>query len=155
MLVYGSYIEDGQAESGRNMLDSLIAALPLELSDVRASILQRADSVAVVADTRAKLGEGFQLYRDALFRDALRFLQEADERTDLDVDQRLIVKELLAGVLYSFQRVPDADEVYRSVFELDPDFNLSAHLERVRALYGLTVFADEMLAHFSEIGPLL
>ena len=155
LLVYGSYIEDGQAESGRNMLDSLIAALPLELSDVRASILQRADSVAVVADTRAKLGEGFQLYRDALFRDALRFLQEADECTDLDVDQRLIVKELLAGVLYSFQRVPDADEVYRSVFELDPDFNLSAHLERVRALYGLTVFADEMLAHFSEIGPLL
>ena len=39
LLVYGSYIEDGQAESGRNMLDSLIAALPLELSDVRASIL--------------------------------------------------------------------------------------------------------------------
>ena len=155
LLVYGSYIEDGQAEDGRNMLDSLIAALPPELSDVRASILQRADSVAVVADTRAKLGEGFQLYRDALFRDALRFLQEADERTDLDVDQRLIVKELLAGVLYSFQRVPDADEVYRSVFELDPDFNLSAHLDRVRELYGLTVFADEMLAHFSEIGPLL
>ena len=67
----------------------------------------------------------------------------------------IIVKELMAGVLYSFQRVPDADEVYRSVFELDPDFNLSAHLERVRELYGLTVFADEMLTHFSEIGPLL
>ena len=58
-------------------------------------------------------------------------------------------------MLYSFQRVPDADEVYRSVLELDPDFNLSAHLDRVRELYGLTVFADEMLAHFSEIGPLL
>ena len=45
LLVYGSYIEDGQAEAGRNMLDSLIAALPPELRDVRASILQRADSV--------------------------------------------------------------------------------------------------------------
>ena len=105
LLVYGSYVEDGQAEAGRSMLDSLVAALPPELSEVRGSVLQRADSVAAVADTRGKLGEGFQLYRDALFRDALRFLQAADERTDLDVDQRLIVKELMAGVLYSFQRI--------------------------------------------------
>ena len=155
LLVYGSYVEDGQAEAGRSMLDSLVAALPPELSEVRASVLQRADSVAAVADTRGKLGEGFQLYRDALFRDALRFLQAADERTDLDVDQRLIVKELMAGVLYSFQRIQDADEVYRSVFELDPDFNLSAHMEHVSEVYGITVFADDMLAHFSEIGPLL
>ena len=154
LLVYGSYVEAGEDENGRSMLDSLIAALPPELSDVRISMLRRADSVAVVADTRAKLGEGFQLYRDALFRDALRFFQTADARTDLDVDQRLIVKELLAGVLYSFQRVPDADEVYRSVFQVDPDFNLSAHLARVREAYGLQVFVDDMLAHFSEVGPL-
>ena len=105
LLVYESHVEEGQAEGGRSMLDSLVAALPPELGEVRFSILQRADSVAAVADTRAKLGEGFQLYRDALFRDALRFLQAADERTDLDLDQRLIVKELMAGVLYSFQRV--------------------------------------------------
>ena len=47
----------------------------------------------------------------------------------------------------------DEDEVYRAVFQVDPDFNLSAHLERVREVHGLTVFADDMLDHFREVGP--
>ncbi len=154
VALYGSYVEAGQIENGRSMLDSMLAVLPAEMAEVRGWVLQQADSVGAVADTRLKLGEGFKLYEDALFRDALRFFQAANDRTDLDVDQRLIVKELLASVLYSFQRIPDADEIYRGVFDVDPDFNLSAHLEHVSQVYGITVFADDLLLHFSEVGPL-
>ena len=64
------------------------------------------------------------------------------------------MKELLAGVLFSFQRVPDADEIFRGVFNVDPGFNLSAHLDHVSEVYGITPFADDVLAHFSEVGPL-
>ena len=136
------------------MLDSLLAVLPVERAEVRSRVLHLADSAGAVADTRLKLGEGFQLYSGALFRDALRFFQAADKRTDLDQDQRLIVKELLAGALYSFQRVADADEVYRGVFEIDPGFDLAAHLDHVSGTYGVTPFADEVLTHFREVGPL-
>ena len=101
LMVYGAHVETEDAERGRALVDSMVAVLPPDLGDLRARMLQRVDSVGAVADTRAKLGEAFQLYRDALFRDALRVLQEADTRTDLDVEQRLLVKEMLAGSYYS------------------------------------------------------
>jgi DNA-binding beta-propeller fold protein YncE/tetratricopeptide (TPR) repeat protein len=151
LAVFGALIEAGEAESARGMLDSLVAALPDAQATVRSEVLRQADSVAAVADTRAKLGEGFAFYRDAQFRDAVRFFEAADQRTDLDVDQRLIVKELLAGSLYSFARTEDADEVFRGVFVVDPAFDLAAHLQHVQEVYGISIFTEEMLAHFSAL----
>ena len=145
LAVLGAFIEAGEANAGRGMLDTLVAALP---EAARPELLRQADSVAAVADTRLKLGEGFAYYRDAL-----RFFQAADVRTDLDVDQKLIVKELLAGSYYSLSRPEDADGIYRAVYQVDPEFNLMAHLEKVAAVYGLTVFSEEMLARFSQLGP--
>jgi len=122
---------------------------------VRAEVLAAADSVEAIADTNAKLGEGFGFYRDALFRDALRFFQTADARTDLDVDQRLIVKEILSAVFFSLDRMEDADAVFRGLFEVDPDFHLDGHLERVTRVYGLSIFTEEMLTRFRELGPIM
>ena len=153
LAVFASYVEAGEADTGRSLLDSLVAALPADPAGLRGELVRRVDSVAAVSDTRVKLGEGFAYYRDAIFRDALRFFQVADRRTDLDVDQKLIVKELLAGSFFSLARREDADEVFRTVYQVDPDFNLIAHLERVAAVYGVTVFTEEMVAHFSQVGP--
>jgi tetratricopeptide (TPR) repeat protein len=151
LAVFGALVEAGEAESARAMLDSLVAVVPDAHAPVRSEVLRQADSVAAVADTRAKLAEGFAFYRDARFRDAVRFFQAADQRTDLDVDQRLIVKELLAGSLYSFARTDEADEVFRGAYVVDPAFDLAAHLQHVQQLYGLTLFTEEMLAHFSAL----
>jgi tetratricopeptide (TPR) repeat protein len=153
LAVYARYVETGDPEGGRALVAAMVDVLPPELADLRLSVLARADSAAAVADTRAKLGEGFQYYRDGQFRDALRFFQAADERTDLTVDQQLIVKELLAGTLYSLTRIEDADNVYRGVFEVDPRFDLADRRERLGQLYGVSVFTDEMVAHFLEIRP--
>jgi hypothetical protein len=155
LMVYAAYVETGDAPGGRELVDSMVAALPPQLGDVRLTVLARADSAGAVADTRAKLGDGFRLYQDALFRDALPFLQEADARTDLDVDQRLIVKLLLSGTFYSLTRAHDADNVYRGVFRIDPEFNLADQLDRVLDLYGVAVFNEEMLSHFLEVAPRL
>jgi tetratricopeptide (TPR) repeat protein len=155
VLVYASLVESGDAEGGRRMLDSLVAAIPADLAEARDALLHQADSAAAVADTRLKLGEGFALYQQALFRDALKFFQAADARTDLDVDQRLIVKEILAAVFHSLGRVEDADAAFRGVFEVNPDFVLADHLAHVESTYGLVVFTPEMLEHFRTVGPIM
>jgi hypothetical protein len=154
LMVYGAHVEAGDS-TGRALVDSMVAVLPPELADLRVTVLARADSTYAVADTRAKLNEGFVFYRDALFRDALRFFQAADARTDLDVDQRLIVKVLLAGTLFSLDQAETADTTYRGVFEIDPEFNLVDHLERWNQLYGVSAFTEDMLTHFLGIAPLL
>lgn len=155
LKVYGGLVEADNAQGGRQMLDSLVAAMPSDLADAREQFVHQADSVAAVADTRAKLGKGFGFFRDALFRDALRFFQKADGRSDLDVDQRLIVKEILAAVYHSLGRVEDADNAFRGVYKVDPDYVLDTHVAHVKDTYGLTVFAPEMLEHFRGVGPVM
>lgn len=155
LLVYAGLIEAGDPALGRRMLDTLAVAIPPDLGDAREALLRQADSTAAVADTRVKLGEGFGYFRDALFRDALRFFQAADARTDLDVDQRLIVKEILAAVFHSLNRLEDADAAFRGVFTVDPEYVMADHLAHVEATYGLVVFTPEMLDHFRTVGPIM
>ncbi len=155
LLVYAGLIESGDPDGGRRMLDTLVTAIPPDLGDARESLVRQADSTAAVADTRVKLGEGFGFFRDALLRDALRFFQAADARTDLDVDQRLIVKEILAAVFHSLGRVEDADDAFRGVFQVDPEFVLTDHLAHVQETYGLVVFTPEVLDHFRTVGPIM
>ena len=137
------------------MLDTLVSAIPPDLAAVRGELLRQADLVAAVAGTRAQLGEGLGFLRDALFRDALRFFQEADGRTDLDVDQRLIVKEILAAVYHSLGQMEEADEAFRGVYEVDPDFVLADHLAHVEETYAVAIFTPEMLEHFQGVGPIM
>ncbi|MHB1193474.1 MAG: NHL repeat-containing protein [Longimicrobiales bacterium] len=155
LLVYAGLIESGDPEGGRRMLDSLVVAIPPDLGHARESLVRQADSTAAVADTRVKLGQGFGFFRDALLRDALRFFQAADARTDLDVDQRLIVKEILAAVFHSLGRVEDADTAFRGVFQVDPEYVLTDHLAHAQETYGLVVFTPEMLDHFRTVGPIM
>lgn len=154
-LVYGDLIAAGKAESAHKMLDTLVAAMPPDLAGAREHLVHQADSVGAVADTRAKLGKGFGYFRNALFRDALRFFQAADKRTDLDVDQRLIVKEMLAAVYHSLGRIQDADSAFRGVYKVDPGFVLDDHLAHVKKTYGLTIFTPDMLKHFRTVGPIM
>lgn len=153
--VYAELVATGDADGGQRMLERLLAAIPEDLATVRAELIHRADSAAAVADTRVKLGEGFRLFRDALFRDALRFFQAADARTDLDVDQKLIVKQVLAAIFHSLGRIEEADHAFRGVFTVDPDFVLMDHLAHVQAAYDLTIFTPEMLDHFRTVGPIM
>lgn len=153
--VYAELVATGDAEGGQRMLERLLTAIPEDLAAVRAELVHRADSAAAVADTRVKLGEGFQLFRDALFRDALRFFQAADARTDLDVDQKLIVKQVLAAIFHSLGRIQEADDAFRGVFTVNPDFVLMDHLAHVQAAYDLTIFTPEMLDHFRTVGPIM
>ncbi len=155
LSVFGGSVEAGQTPDARAMLDSIVSVMPEGLAEVRSELLSATDSVEAIADTRAKLGEGIGYFRDALFRDALRFFQAADARTDLDVDQRLIVKEILSAVFYSLGRTDDADEIFRGLFAVDPDFHLDVHLEKVNRLYGLTIFTEEMLVRFRDLGPIM
>ncbi len=155
LMVYAGLLEAGDAEGGQRLRDTLVAALPADLAEAREAFVRQADSVAAVADTRVKLGKGFGFFRDALFRDALRFFQAADARTDLDVDQRLIVKEILAAVFHSLGRMDDADAAFRGVFAVDPEYVLTDHLAHVERTYGLVVFTPEMLDHFRTVGPIM
>lgn len=155
LMVYAGLLEAGDTEGGQRLRDTLMVAFPPDLGVAREAFLRRADSVAAVADTRVKLGEGFGFYRDALLRDALRFFQAADARTDLDVDQRLIVKEILAAVFHSLGRIEDADTAFRGVFQVDPEYVMTDHLAHVEQTYGLVVFTPEMLDHFRTVGPIM
>ena len=51
-------------------------------------------------------------------------------------------------------RTNTTDAAFRAVYEIDPQFNLVEHLEHVAELYGVTVFSEDMLAHFLGVAPL-
>ena len=136
-------------------LETLGAAIPEEHVGVWTPILTSADSVAVTADMEIKLGPGLQFFRDGMIRDAFSFFEEAGARTDLSDDQRLVAAQLQAWALYSLGRVEDADDAYRAVFRVNPDFVLDDHVEQVREVCGFEIFTPEMLVHFRQVRPIL
>ena len=141
---------EGRSE-GLTFLAGYAADLPSEVEELR---LAYEDSIAVFtprADTRMKLGEGFQYWREANFAGLIGFFEEALELGGLTPEQESIARALLAGAYQSAGRSEDAESTYRRILDLDPLFDLDAMVERVEELYGVTVFDAQAMEVFRNV----
>jgi tetratricopeptide (TPR) repeat protein len=147
-------LQDGDTEgrsAGLNFLEDYAANLPSEVEELR---LAYQDSIAVFTpreETRGKLGEGFQYWREANFVQLIQFFQQALELGGLTPEQETIARGLLAGAYQSAGRSEDAEATYRGILDLDPLFDIDSMVQRVEELYGVTVFDRQALEVFRNV----
>ena len=147
-------LQDGDNEghsAGLIFLADYAAGLPSGVEDLR---LAYEDSIAVFTpreETRAALGEGFLYWNEANFVQLIRFFEGALEVGGLTPEQETISRGLLAGAYQSAGRIEDAESTYRGILDIDPLFDIDAMVERVEALYGVTVFDLQALEAFRNV----
>ena len=137
--------------AGLAFLAQYVVDLPGEVEDLR---LAYEDSIAVFTpreETRARLGEGFQYWHEANFPAMIRFFQPLIEVGDLSPEQETIGRALLAGSYRSVGLTEEAEAAYRGILDLDPLFDIDALVERVEALYGVTVFDQQAIEVFRNV----
>ena len=147
-------LQDGDTEehtAGLTFLEEYAEGLPAGLGDLQAAYRDSIASFAIREGTRANLGEGFQYWRDANFAQMIRFFEQALEADGLSEEQAIIARGFLAGAYLSAGRREDAETAYRAILDLDPLFDIDATVEQVQALYGVTLFDEQMIVVFREI----
>jgi hypothetical protein len=81
----------------------------------------------------------------------IRFFEQTLELGGLTPEQETISRALLAGAYQSAGREEDAVSTYRGILDLDPLFEIEPMVERVEALYGVTVFDLQAIERFRDI----
>jgi len=147
-------LQDGDTEghsAGLTFLADYAAELPADVEELR---LAYEDSIAVFTPReaiRGRLGEGFQYWDEANFPQLIRFFEGALEVGGLTTEQETISRGLLAGAYQSAGRTDDAESVFRGILDLDPLFDIDAAVERVEALYGVTLFDRQSMEVFRNV----
>ncbi|MCH8810307.1 MAG: hypothetical protein IID07_00650 [Gemmatimonadetes bacterium] len=140
-------LQDSDTEghsAGLTFLADYATDLPREVEDLR---LAYQDSIALFIpreETLAKLGEGFQYWLDGNFAGLIRFFEQTLELDGLTPEQETISRALLAGSYQGAGRAEDAESIYRGILDLDPLFQIEALIERVEALYGVSLFSGQV-----------
>ena len=110
------------------------------------------DSITVFS-TRDKLGPGIEYWKNADYGQVVSFFEGALTEGGLSVEQRVISWQLLAAAYYAFGRRAQAEDVYKQVYSVRSNFNLSREIPRLQKLYDLTIYNPETRQYFGNVGP--
>ena len=110
------------------------------------------DSITVFS-TRDKLGPGIEHWKNADYGQVVSFFEGALTEGGLSVEQRVISWQLLAAAYYAFGRRTQAEDVYKQVYSVRSNFNLSREIPRLQKLYDLTIYNPETRQYFGNVGP--
>jgi len=147
-------LQDGDVEehtAGLTFLAQYTEGLPTGLGDLQAAYRDSIASFTVREGIRARLGEGFQYWRDANFVQMIRFFEQTLETGGLEQEQKILARGFLASAYLSAGRREDAEAAYRAILELNPLFDIDAIVEEVQALYDVTLFDAQTIAVFREV----
>jgi sugar lactone lactonase YvrE/tetratricopeptide (TPR) repeat protein len=110
------------------------------------------DSITVFS-TRDKLGPGFEYWKNANYGQVVNFFEALVTEGGLSAEQRVISWQMLAAAYYAYGRRTQAEDVYKQVYTLRSNFNLSREIPRLQKLYNLTIYNPETRQYFGNIGP--
>lgn len=147
--VYRGMADAGFIEDGIEFLRMYSESIPTRVPDMQAMY---ADSIAVYK-TRAKLGPGFRFWNSASFADAVNFFERLLTSAGLTIEEQVVSRQILAAAYYAFGRRSEAEDTYREIFSIRPDFDLRTEVARLRRVYGLTVYNPETQRFFGAIRP--
>ncbi len=126
----------------RNSIPSSVEALKLEYTD----------SVTVFS-TQHKLGPGFRYWREASYGQVVNFFEGLLTEGGLSEEQTVVARQVLACAYFAFGRRGEAEDTYREIFGVRPEFSLDREIPRLRMLYALTIYNPETQRFFGNIRP--
>lgn len=142
-------VDAGRAREGVSFLRRYAEAVPAELEGLGRAY---ADSAAVF-DTRAKLGSGFEAWRQLDLERALEVFQSALAGGELSTEQEIIARQMLAVTEFSFGRRNAAADQFQRIYQTDPEFDIEEAAGKLERLYGVAPYNSAMRQFFRQQRP--
>jgi hypothetical protein len=71
----------------------------------------------------------------------------------LSAEQTVVARQILACAYFAFGRRVEAEDTFREIFNMRPEFNLSREISRLQRLYALSIYNPETERFFANIRP--
>jgi sugar lactone lactonase YvrE/tetratricopeptide (TPR) repeat protein len=110
------------------------------------------DSITVFS-TRQRLAQGFEYWKSADYGQVVNFFEGMLTEGGLSAEQRVISWQILAAAYYAFGRRAQAEDTFKQIFGVRPNFNVSREIPRLQKLYDLQIYNPETRRFFGNIGP--
>lgn len=148
-LIYDRMRQSGHVADALEFIRLYTQSIPNTLQDLKD---QYTDSI-IVFSTRDKLGPGLQYWANADYGAAVNFFEGQLTEGGLTVEQSVIARQVLAASYYAFGRRVEAEDTFREIFNVRPQFDLEREIPRIRTLYDLTIYNPETRRFFGALTP--
>lgn len=148
--IYRQLRDGGSPEDALEFMRLYTQSMPVTVPEEVRN--EYADSITVFA-TRARLGRGFQLWRQANYAQVVDFFELAITQGGLSAEQQVISWQILAVAYYAFGRRTQAEDTFRGIFNLRRNFDLNREISRLQRLYDLEIYNPETRSYFGSFGP--
>jgi tetratricopeptide (TPR) repeat protein len=139
----------GYAADALEFLRLYTQSMPATITEV---IEAYEDSITVIA-TRDALAPGFEFWSNADYSQVVAFFENVLATGGLSVEQIVVARQVLAAAYFAYGRRAEAEDTFREIFNLRPQFDLTREVPRIRRLYGLTLYNPETERFFGAIRP--
>ncbi|UCC74846.1 MAG: NHL repeat-containing protein [Gemmatimonadota bacterium] len=147
--VYRGVRDVGYPEDGLEYLRLYQGSIPQSIQYLKD---EYADSV-VVLSTRHLLGPGFRYWNEANYGQVVAFFEDLLRQGNLISEQTVVARQVLACAYFAYGDRGRAEDTFREIFSVRPDFNLDREIARLGQLYGLRIYNPETQRFFGNVRP--
>lgn len=108
------------------------------------------DSISVYR-TRDRFGQGFRLWRNTRYGQALEFFEAQLQEPDLGDRQEIVARQILAAIYFAYGRRGDARAQFEQILEMRPEFEIDERAAELESVYGLSIYNSSMREVFHQL----
>lgn len=147
--VYRGVRDAGRSEDALEYLRLYWQSIPESVDYLKN---EYADSV-IVFSTRQMLGPGIQYWNDADYGRVVGFFENLLTEGGLHSEQTVVGRQVLACAYFAYGDRVRAEDTFREIFTVRPDFNLDREIPRLQSLYALRLYNPETQRFFGALRP--
>jgi sugar lactone lactonase YvrE/tetratricopeptide (TPR) repeat protein len=148
-LVYRRLRETGSVADALEFIRLYTQSMPATVQNLKD---EYTDSI-IVYSTRDKLGPGFEYWSNADYGAVVTFYESLLTQGGLTIEQTIVSRQVLAVAYYAYGRRVEAEDTFREIFNLRPQFDLNSEIPRIRQLYGLILYNPDTERFFGALRP--
>jgi DNA-binding beta-propeller fold protein YncE/tetratricopeptide (TPR) repeat protein len=137
----------GLAEDALEFVRLYTQSIPTSIPDL---VRAYEDSI-IVFETRDRLDNGIRYWRNADYGQVVSFFEQLLTEGNMSSEQMVVGRQILAAAYYAFGNRVRAEDTFREIFNIRPEFNLDREIARLRRLYSLTIYNPETQRFFGAI----
>jgi sugar lactone lactonase YvrE/tetratricopeptide (TPR) repeat protein len=149
-LIYRQLRDAGYPEDALEFIRLYAQSMPEAVPEEFLYMYQ--DSITVFS-TRQRLAEGFEYWKSADYGQVVNFFEGLLTEGGLSAEQKVISWQILAAAYYAFGRRAQAEDTFKQIFGVRPNFNISREIPRLQKLYNLQIYNPETRRFFGNLGP--
>jgi len=148
--IFSALRDDGYGREALEFMRAYAQSIPEGAPD---ELRYQYEDSLIVFSARMKLSPGLEHWRSANYGEVVTFFEDLLTHSGLSAEEMVLSWQVLAAAYYAYGRRDQAEETFRQIFTLRPNFILSREIPRLERLYGLDIYNPETRQFFGAIGP--